>query len=333
MKRILSGIRATGDAQLGNYIGAIQNWVNLQHQADEVLLFIADLHSVNAPIDDNKTLREKSLEMAAALLACGIDPQKTSLFCQSQVSAHAELSWIFSCMTSLGWLNRMTQFKDKAGKNTDHADLGLYAYPVLMAADILIYKASHVPVGEDQKQHVELARDIVNAFNHRYKTDYFSLPEPLIIKEGARIMSLRDGTSKMSKSDISDYSRINLTDDDDLIVKKIQKAKSDAFPLPSTIQELEGRPEAKNLLTILAVMQNKSLESMCESMGGQNYSTLKKELAACLVEHLSPIREKIKYYLKDGQSELIKIMDQGSEKARALASKHLREVYDCVGLY
>src|SRR6202158_4255637 len=263
MNRIFSGIQPTGNLHLGNYLGAIRNWVALQHDY-ECIFCIVDLHALTQPQDPDE-LRAATREVTAAYIAAGIDPLRCIIFTQSMVSAHAELGWLRGCLTPLGWLNRMTQFKEKAGKQRENAGLGLYAYPVLMAADILLYKATHVPVGEDQKQHVELARDIAGAFNRRYERDFFPLPEPQIFGEATRVMSLRDGTRKMSKSDTSDYSRINMTDDADAIALKVRRAKTDPEPLPETIVALEARPEADNLVGIYAALAGTSREAALAS--------------------------------------------------------------------
>src|SRR5271156_4767789 len=266
MNRIFSGIQPTGNLHLGNYLGAIRNWVELQH-GFECIFCIVDLHALTQP-QDPAELRASTREVTAAYIAAGIDPEHCTIFNQSMVSAHTELAWLLGCLTPLGWLNRMTQFKEKAGKHRDMAGLGLFAYPVLMAADILAYKATHVPVGEDQKQHLELARDIAGAFNRRYGVDFFPLPEPQILGEATRVMSLRDGTKKMSKSDESDYSRINLTDDADTIALKIRKAKTDTDPLPDTLAALEKRPEADNLVTIYAALSDSTREKVLKEYAG-----------------------------------------------------------------
>src|SRR5437660_8141570 len=277
MNRIFSGIQPTGNLHLGNYLGAIRNWVVLQHDF-ECIFCIVDLHALTQP-QDPAQLRGATREVTAAYIAAGIDPESCIIFNQSTVSAHAELSWLLSCLTPLGWLNRMTQFKEKAGKQRDMAGLGLYAYPVLMAADILVYKATHVPVGEDQKQHLELARDIAGAFNRRYERDFFPLPEPQIFGTATRVMSLRDGTKKMSKSDTSDYSRINMTDDADAIALKIRRAKTDPEPLPEDIADLERRPEADNLVSIYAALSDMSREAALAPFAGANFSTFKESLS------------------------------------------------------
>src|SRR4051794_9199726 len=277
MNRIFSGIQPTGNLHLGNYLGAIRNWVALQHDY-ECIFCIVDLHALTQPQDPDE-LRASTREVTAAYIAAGIDPQRCIIFNQSTVSANAELAWLLGCLTPLGWLNRMTQFKEKAGKQREMAGLGLYAYPVLMAADILLYKATHVPVGDDQKQHVELARDIAGAFNRRYERDFFPLPEPQILGEATRVMSLRDGTKKMSKSDTSDYSRLNMTDDADTIALKIRRAKTDPKPLPETIAALEARPEADNLIGIYAALTDATREVTLTRFAGQNFSTFKEALS------------------------------------------------------
>src|ERR1700729_3854032 len=268
MNRIFSGIQPTGNLHLGNYLGAIRNWVALQHDY-ECIFCIVDLHALTQP-QDPAELRSATREVTAAYIAAGIDPEHCIIFNQSVVTAHAELAWILSCLTPLGWLNRMTQFKEKAPKQREMAGLGLYAYPVLMAADILGYKATHVPVGEDQKQHVELARDIAGAFNRRYERDFFPLPEPQIFGEATRVMSLRDGTKKMSKSDTSDYSRINMTDDSELIALKIRRAKTDPLPLPENGKDAEARPEADNLIGIYAALSDLTRDQVIERWAGKN---------------------------------------------------------------
>src|SRR5438132_3977977 len=268
MNRIFSGIQPTGNLHLGNYLGAIRNWVELQKHY-ECIFCIVDLHALTQP-QDPAELRASTREVTAAYIAAGIDPERCTIFNQSMVSAHAELAWLLACLTPLGWLNRMTQFKEKAGKNRDVAGLGLYAYPVLMAADILLYNGTHVPVGEDQKQHLELARDLAGAFNRRYGVEYFPLPEPQIFGAATRVMSLRDGSKKMSKSESSDYSRINMTDDADTIALKIRRAKTDPEPLPASVADLEQRPEAENLIGIHAALSGLSREEALARFAGQN---------------------------------------------------------------
>lgn len=329
--RILSGIRPTGNIHLGNYLGAIKNWVSMTDTTDETLFCIVDQHALTTA-EDASNLCENTRLIAAAYVACGIDPDKSYIFAQSHVPGHTELAWYFNCVTPLGWLNRMTQFKDKAGKNKEHANLGLYSYPVLMAADILLYNATHVPVGEDQKQHVELARDIAGAFNNYVKHEVFTLPEPVIPVQSARIMSLRDGTKKMSKSDMSDYSRIHLTDDDDTLALKIRKAKTDMEPIPQTKEELENRPEAKNLMGIYSAVSGKSIDQACLQFEGQPFSAFKNELTDALVHHLGPIRQKL-ILLLDDKDELDRIITRGATRANILSKESLNEVTSRLNLY
>lgn len=329
-QRVLSGVRPTGHIHLGNYLGAIRNWVKMANDTKEQLFCIVDQHALTT-VEDSKNLAENTYTIAAAYIACGIDPNKSAIFAQSHVPGHTELSWYLNCFAPLGWLNRMTQFKDKAGKNKESANLGLYAYPVLMAADILIYKATHVPVGEDQKQHVELARDLAGVFNNHANREVFPLPEPIIPKETARIMSLRDGLSKMSKSDLSDYSRIHLLDDPDTIALKIRKAKTDSDPLPGSVKGLENRPEASNLLGIYATLSNKTLDVACLEFEGQTFSSIKQALTEILISYLTPIRKKMQHLIQN-RAELDKILYQGAETANALAEKNLKEVKDTLGL-
>ncbi len=312
MNRIFSGIQPTGNLHLGNYLGAIRNWVALQHDY-ECIFCIVDLHALTLPQDPDE-LRKSTREVTAAYIAAGIDPEHCIIFNQSMVPAHAELSWLLGCLTPLGWLNRMTQFKEKAGKQRDNAGLGLYAYPVLMAADILLYQATHVPVGEDQKQHVELARDIAGAFNRRYERDFFPLPEPQIFGEATRVMSLRDGTNKMSKSDPSDYSRINLTDDRDTIALKIRRAKTDPEPLPHTIEALEARPEADNLVGIYAALAGQSREAAMTQFAGQNFSTFKEALSELSVSTLGKIGGEMRRLMAD-PDHIDRILRSGAERA------------------
>ena len=328
-QRILSGIQPTNNLTIGNYLGAIKNWVDLQHQAEN-LFCIVDLHAITVP-QDPASLHRSTLEVAAAYLASGIDPTKSSIFVQSHVKAHAELGWLLSCMTPMGWLNRMTQFKDKAGKNKDKAALGLYAYPTLMAADILLYQTTHVPVGDDQKQHVEMTRDLAQSFNHHYGKDVFVIPEPVIKGEAKRIMSLRDGSKKMSKSDPSDFSRIHLTDSADEISQKIRKAKTDPEPLPDSLEGLEERPEAKNLLTVYAAFQDKTLQEAISDVSGKSFSDFKPLLTDVLISKLEPISIKMNAYL-DEKTELENILKQGADHANELAEKTLRDVKDTMGL-
>ena len=329
MNRIFSGIQPTGNLHLGNYLGAIRNWVALQHDY-ECIFCIVDLHALTQP-QDPLELRHSTREVTAAYIAAGIDPQHCIIFNQSMISAHAELSWLLGCLTPLGWLNRMTQFKEKAGKNREMAGLGLYAYPVLMAADILLYKATHVPVGEDQKQHLELARDIAGAFNRRYERDFFPLPEPQIFGEATRVMSLRDGTKKMSKSDTSDYSRLNMTDDADAIALKIRRAKTDPEPLPATLAALEKRPEADNLVGIYAALSDLSRETALARFAGQNFSTFKEALSEVAVEVLGRIGDEMRRLMAD-PGHIDTVLRHGAERALAIAQPVLREVQDITGL-
>jgi tryptophanyl-tRNA synthetase len=329
MNRIFSGVQPTGNLHLGNYLGAIRNWVALQHEFD-CIFCIVDLHALTQP-QEPAQLRAQTREVTAAYIASGIDPETCIIFNQSTVSVHSELAWLLECLTPLGWLNRMTQFKEKAGKQRDNAGLGLYAYPVLMAADILAYKATHVPVGEDQKQHLELSRDLAGAFNRRYGIDYFPLPEPQIFGAATRVMSLRDGTKKMSKSDTSDYSRINMTDDADTVALKIRKAKTDTNPLPDSAAGLAERPEAANLLGIYAALTNTSLETTVPRFAGQNFSRFKEELAEVSVTVLGRIGGEMRRLVAD-PGYIDGILRRGTERAKAIAEPHLREVQDIVGL-
>ena len=332
-KRIFSGIQPTGNLHLGNYLGAIKNWVKLQ--ADFSSIFsIVDLHAITVP-QEPLQLRASIHEVTAAIIASGIDINKSILFNQSSVKEHAELAWIFNCVCRIGWLNRMTQFKEKAGKNRENATVGLYSYPVLMAADILLYKATHVPVGDDQKQHIELARDIASSFNNMFnldnKNNFFSLPEPQIFGPATRVMSLRDGTKKMSKSDPSDASRINLTDTKEEISSKIKKAKTDPNPLPETVDELKKRPEAFNLLNIYSSLSNQTLDKTVENFVGQGFSHFKPKLIELAVENLNPISSEMRYLLKDTKA-IDKILKTGEIKARQIAEPVLQEVKSLVGL-
>ncbi len=286
-KRILSGVQPSGDLHLGNYLGAIKNFVSLQKEF-ECFFCVVDLHAITV-WQDPKLLKQKTREVAAAFIASGIDPEKNTLFVQSQVPQHAQLAWIFNCVARMGWLNRMTQFKDKAGKNSENVSVGLFSYPTLMAADILIYLATHVPVGEDQKQHLELTRDIAQKFNSDFNTDIFPIPEPLILGEATRVMSLRDGLKKMSKSDPSDYSRIMLSDSEEEIVKKIKKAKTDPLPLPENLEEAKKRPEAINLLTIYAALHDLDLKNVVDNYAGKEFSQFKTDLGELASSKLSPI--------------------------------------------
>ena len=329
MNRIFSGMQPTRQLHLGNYLGALRNWVGLQNQY-ECIFCVVDLHALTID-QDPEVLRNNIREVTAAYIAAGIDPEKNILFNQSFVPGHTELSWILSCHAPLGWLNRMTQFKEKAGKQRDMANLGLYAYPVLMAADILLYKATHVPVGEDQKQHLELARDIAGAFNRRYDVEFFPLPEPQILGEATRVMSLRDGSKKMSKSDESEYSRINMTDDADAIAQKIRKAKTDPEPLPDSVEELEKRPEADNLVTIYAALAGQSREQVLRQFAGAQFSAFKQALVDVSVAELAPMTSRMKELLAD-KAEIDRILRRGGERAAAIAEKTVNEVKDIVGL-
>ncbi|HEV2678253.1 MAG TPA: tryptophan--tRNA ligase [Aliidongia sp.] len=329
MNRILSGIQPTGNLHIGNYLGALKNWVRLQAEY-ECIFCIVDLHAITVP-QDPVALRTSTREVAATYIAAGIDAEKATIFNQSTVSAHAELSWILTCLTPLGWLNRMTQFKDKAGKNKDSVGLGLYAYPVLMAADILIYQATHVPVGEDQKQHLELARDLAQLFNRQFGTDFFPLPEPQIMGAATRVMSLRDGTKKMSKSDASDYSRINMTDDADTIALKIRKAKTDPLPLPDSIEAAAARPEAENLLSIYAALTDASLAETVAQFAGSEFSRFKETLAEVAVAKLAPIADERARILSD-IGQLDALLRRGAERANAIAQPNLAAIKDLVGL-
>ncbi len=324
--RILSGVQPTGNLHLGNYLGAIRNWVKFQ-ESHECLFMLADLHAITVP-QEPSALRAHVRETAAAYIACGIDPVKNAIFQQSAVWQHAELMWVFSCHTPLGWLNRMTQFKEKAGKQRDNAALGLYSYPVLMAADILLYKATHVPVGEDQKQHIELTRDIAGAFNRHYASEIFPIPEPVIMGEATRVMSLRDGTKKMSKSDESDYSRITLTDDADTIALKFRKAKSDM--VEGISYDPENRPEVANLLNIYCALKNITREQALAECEGKNFSAFKQALTDVAVAHLSPITLKMRELL-NAPDYLDSILAQGVGKARSIAGQTMREVKDLIG--
>ena len=329
MNRIFSGVQPSGNLHIGNYLGAIKNWVSLQKEF-ECIFCIVDLHALTIK-QDPKELENNTLEVTATYIASGINPEKTLIFNQSSVPAHTELTWLLSCITPLGWLNRMTQFKEKAGKKKESAILGLYSYPVLMAADVLAYKATHVPVGEDQKQHLELVRDIAGAFNRIYNTDFFPLPEPQIFGEATRVMSLRNGSQKMSKSDASDFSRINITDNKDLIVKKIQKAKTDTGILPPKKEDLKNRPEVENLLGIYASLCDKKLNLVIEEMAGKNFEQFKKLLTEIVLEKVEPISKKINELL-DNVDYLKRILKTGKEKAHQIALNNLKEVKKIIGL-
>ena len=330
-KKIFSGVQPTGNLHLGNYLGAIKNFVDLNNEVENECIFcVVDLHAITVK-QNPKELRNNILETVATFIASGIDPQKSIIFNQSKVPAHAEGAWILSCIARMGWLNRMTQFKEKAGKDREKASVGLYSYPVLMAADILLYDATHVPVGDDQKQHLELCRDIAQKFNNDFeKENFLQVPEPLIQKHFSRIMSLKDGSKKMSKSEISDLSRINLTDDKDQIINKIKKAKTDPMPMPKTVSELEERLEAKNLIGIYASLTNTNIEKSVENFIGKNFSEFKEKLSEVLVDKIEPISLEIKKLLND-QAYLNNILQEGAEKANLIASKKIQNIKEIVG--
>jgi tryptophanyl-tRNA synthetase len=326
--RIFSGIQPSGIPTLGNYLGAIRNWVGLQH-ANECIYCVVDLHAITV-WQDPAALRQQTREMAAVLLACGIDPERNILFLQSAVRSHAQLAWILNCVARLGWLNRMTQFKDKAGKDRENASAGLYVYPNLMAADILAYHATAVPVGDDQRQHLELANDIAQKFNHDYGVEFFPRIEPLILGPAARVMSLRDGSKKMSKSDASDQSRINLNDDAETIALKIRRARTDPEPLPSEPAGLEHRPEARNLVGIYAALADTDPAGVLREHGGAGFGTFKEALAALLIAKLTPIAAETRRWLED-QPGIDAILRRGAERAAALADPIVAEAERLVG--
>ena len=330
-KKIFSGVQPTGNLHLGNYLGAIKNFVELGNDSNNHCIYcVVDLHAITVK-QDPKLLLENIRETVATFVASGIDPEKNIIFNQSRVSAHAEAAWIFSCVARMGWLNRMTQFKEKAGKDKEKASVGLYSYPVLMAADILLYDTTHVPVGEDQKQHLELSRDIAQKFNNDFDQENFlKIPEPLIQKEFSRIMSLRDGTKKMSKSEVSDLSRINLTDNKDAIISKIKKAKTDPLPLPIDIKELDKRPEAKNLLSIYSSLNDVALEKTINEFSGKNFSEFKESLIQVLVDKLEPISIEINKLMSD-TAYLDKILDMGHEKANNIALNKIQKIKKIIG--
>ena len=329
-KLVFSGVQPTGNLHLGNYLGALKNFVSLQKEM-ECIYCVVDLHAITVFQDPNH-LHNNVLETTASFLATGLDPNKSIIFNQSSVSGHAELAWILNCISRIGWLNRMTQFKDKAGSDKEKASVGLYIYPNLMAADILLYKATHVPVGADQKQHLELSRDIAHKFNKDFNSkDFFPLPEPLIPKNISRIMSLRDGTKKMSKSEESDYSRINLKDTADEIIKKIKKAKSDSDSIPGELELLKNKPEALNLLTIYSELTKNNLEKIISEMAGKEYSFLKTKLAEVLISEITPVGKEIQKLLKD-KSHIKGILKKGSEKANIIAEENLKIIREKVGL-
>lgn len=324
MMRLFSGVRPTGYPQLGNYLGALTQWMNLAQQSHDSLFCIVDQHALTT-LTDQKQLRQDTLIMAATYLACGVDPKKSAIFIQSHVPFHAELAWYLMCLTPMGWLSRMTQFKDKAGKNKDQTLTGLFTYPVLMAADIVLYQATHVPVGDDQKQHVEFARDIVQVFNNKVGSSVLKMPEPVIQKSGARIKSLRDGLKKMSKSDVSDFSRINLNDSDDDIALKIKKAKTDPDIICGNIEKLGQRPELENLITILALLKKQSIGNVCQDFVGKNFSDLKQELTDILIQVIGPIRENIQHLLND-ERYLLDVLKNGQERAFVIAENTMIDV-------
>jgi tryptophanyl-tRNA synthetase len=329
MSRIFSGIQPTGNLHLGNYLGAVRNWVKLQDDF-ECIFCVVDMHAITM-WQEPALLTASTREVAAAMIASGVDAKKHIIFNQSQVSGHAELAWIFNCVARLGWLNRMTQFKDKAGKNKENASVGLYAYPNLMAADILLYKATHVPVGEDQKQHLELARDIAQKFNNDFGVEnFFPQPEPLILGTATRVMSLKDGTKKMSKSDPSDLSRINMTDDADTIVKKIRKAKTDAEALPGDVKGFEGRPEVANLMGIYAALSDATMDETLTKFAGEGFGTFKQHLADLAVAKLGPIQNEMRR-LMDAPDHVDQVLKEGAERARAISEPIMQEIKKTVG--
>ncbi len=330
-KRIFSGVQPTGNLHLGNYLGAIKNFVSLQNEIkNECIYCVVDLHSITVK-QDPKILRKYTRETLATFIASGLNSDKSIIFNQSAVSAHAEGAWILSCVSRMGWLSRMTQFKEKAGKDKEKASVGLYVYPVLMAADILLYDSTHVPVGEDQKQHLELCRDIAQKFNNDFNVkDFFRVPEPLIQKDFARIMSLKDGQKKMSKSDPSDLSRINLNDSKDEIINKVKKAKTDALPMPTLGDDLEKRPEVRNLLGIYSSLSNKDLDTIIDEFEGKNFSIFKDRLSELLVEIIDPIGKKIRD-LKNDEKYLDQILEEGAQKAKNLATKKINKIKELVG--
>ncbi len=327
--RVFSGMQPTGNLHLGNYLGAMLNWIKMQ-SSHECIYCVVDLHAITV-WQNPKELRRATIDVTAAYLACGLDPKTSVIFNQSQVAEHAELAWIFNCVARLGWLNRMTQFKEKAGKDKEQVSVGLYVYPDLMAADILAYHATHVPVGEDQKQHLELTRDIAVKFNTDFGVDFFPQPEPMITGPATRVMSLRDGTKKMSKSDPSDLSRIALTDDADTVAKKIQKAKTDPEPLPSEAAGLAGRPEADNLTGIFAALTGSTKDAVLSEYGGQQFSAFKKALAEAAVARLAPLSDGISRMMADPAS-IDAVLADGAARAEAIAKPVMDDVKDIVGL-
>jgi tryptophanyl-tRNA synthetase len=329
-KRVFSGVQPTGALTLGNYLGALKRFVDMQNEDYETIYCIVDLHAITT-WQDPKTLRDQVREIAASYLASGLDPAKSIIFNQAAVEEHAQLAWVFNCVARMGWMQRMTQFKDKAGKNAQNASVGLFTYPTLMAADILLYHATHVPVGDDQKQHLELTRDIATKFNHDFGQDFFPITQPVIGGPAARVMSLRDGSKKMSKSDPSDLSRINMADDADTIAQKIRKAKTDPEALPSEEAGLEGRAEARNLVAIYAALADESVEKVLTEVGGKQFSEFKPMLVERAVEKLSPISAEMRRLLND-ESEIDRVLEGGAERARAIAAPILKHTYEIVGL-
>lgn len=329
--RVFSGIQPSGGLTLGNYLGALKRFADSQNNGVESIFCMVDLHAITNVLNDAQALRHNTRELCAGFIASGVDPEKSILFNQSQVPGHAELGWIFNCVARMGWMQRMTQWKDKAGKNTQNASLGLFAYPALMAADILLYHATHVPVGEDQKQHVELTRDIALKFNHDFGVDFFPIPEPVIEGTATRVMSLRDGSKKMSKSDPSDASRINLTDDADAIASKIRKAKTDPDALPSEAEGLEGRPEARNLVNIYAALNDQTQAQVLSEVGGKQFSEFKPMLAELAVAKLSPISGEMSRLMQN-PDEIDAILRRGAERAREIADPIMKQTLDIVGM-
>ncbi len=329
-KRVFSGVQPTGALTLGNYLGALKRFVDMQNEDYETIYCIVDLHAITI-WQDPKTLRDQVREIAASYLASGLDPAKSIIFNQAAVEEHAQLAWVFNCVARMGWMQRMTQFKDKAGKNAQNASVGLFTYPALMAADILLYHATHVPVGDDQKQHLELTRDIATKFNHDFGQDFFPITEPVIGGPAARVMSLRDGSKKMSKSDPSDLSRINMADDADTIAQKIRKAKTDPEALPSEVVGLDGRAEARNLVAIYAALADESVEKVLTEVGGKQFSEFKPMLVERAVEKLSPISAEMRRLLDD-KSEIDRVLEGGAERARTIAAPILKRTYEIVGL-
>ena len=329
-KRVFSGVQPTGALTLGNYLGALKRFVDMQNEDYETIYCIVDLHAITV-WQDPKTLRDQVREIAASYLASGLDPAKSIIFNQAAVEEHAQLAWVFNCVARMGWMQRMTQFKDKAGKNAQNASVGLFTYPALMAADILLYHATHVPVGDDQKQHLELTRDIATKFNHDFGQDFFPITQPVIGGPAARVMSLRDGSKKMSKSDPSDLSRINMADDADTIAQKIRKAKTDPEALPSEEVGLDGRAEARNLVAIYAALADESVEKVLTEVGGKQFSEFKPMLVERAVEKLSPISAEMRRLLDD-KSEIDRVLEGGAERARTIAAPILKRTYEIVGL-